>query len=61
MRNSKAMVFIVLILVIVGWMVIDYYHYAKPGLEAEKIKQLAQVELRKELPDILSCIRHGDI
>ncbi|MBP8818925.1 MAG: hypothetical protein KBG91_00645 [Syntrophomonadaceae bacterium] len=57
MSNWKICLSIVIALIAV-LMVIDYYHYSPPNLEAAEIEKLAKVQLEKQLSDILSCSRH---
>lgn len=57
MSNWKTGLSIVITLIVV-LMVIDYYHYFPPGLEAAEIEKLAKAQLEDEIPDILSCSRH---
>ncbi|MEN6325106.1 MAG: hypothetical protein ABFD18_02695 [Syntrophomonas sp.] len=42
-----------IILVVVVWMIFDYYHYFPPGIGKEEIKRQAEAILKKEAPGLI--------
>ncbi|MDD2585507.1 MAG: hypothetical protein PHT79_03850 [Syntrophomonadaceae bacterium] len=43
----------VVVVIIVGWLIFNHYHYTPPGLPDKEIARLAEKELRKQAPSLL--------